>query len=157
MNEQLRLSDDDRMEAVNMLTAHFTAGRLDHLELDDRTDAVLQCETAGELQALFADLPPSSDESDLLTSDFQEAAESEDEQEEREFHDHLIQEILLNEKARRNAEIEIHNQLVQEVNNARMFREEEGDEIFYDRLLQAMKSAYQTRNTAKKSSANESL
>jgi hypothetical protein len=54
---QLRASDADRDAAVDRLAAHGAAGRLDPAELEQRTAAALRARTAGELEALEADLP----------------------------------------------------------------------------------------------------
>ncbi len=53
----LRASDADRERAVQKLTAHAGAGRLDADELEQRVSAALAARTIGELEAVYADLP----------------------------------------------------------------------------------------------------
>ncbi|ONI75600.1 hypothetical protein BWI15_07100 [Kribbella sp. ALI-6-A] len=62
MNEQrpgdnVRIGDREREDAVKRLGEHYEAGRLSSEEHAERIDAVLQAKTAGQLAALFADLP----------------------------------------------------------------------------------------------------
>ncbi len=57
MLHQLRASDAERAEAADLLTKHFTAGRLDRAELDQRLGVALTAKTRGELTALLFDLP----------------------------------------------------------------------------------------------------
>ncbi len=57
MNDHLRLSDTDRIHALQALSTHFTEGRLDNAEFDERTSAVTAARTIGDLRPLFADLP----------------------------------------------------------------------------------------------------
>ncbi|WP_432946943.1 DUF1707 SHOCT-like domain-containing protein [Kribbella sp. CA-253562] len=62
MNEQrpgenVRIGDREREAAVKRLGEHYEAGRLSSEEHAERIDAALQAKTAGELAALFADLP----------------------------------------------------------------------------------------------------
>lgn len=54
---QLRVGDAERNEAVSALGEHFAAGRLDHDELDDRTQAAYAARTRADLERLFTDLP----------------------------------------------------------------------------------------------------
>jgi Domain of unknown function (DUF1707) len=54
---QLRVGDAERNEAVSALGEHFAAGRLDHGELDDRTQAAYAARTRADLERLFTDLP----------------------------------------------------------------------------------------------------
>ena len=56
-SSQLRVGDAERDSAVRALGEHFAAGRLTHDELDERTTAAWSARTAGELTALFSDLP----------------------------------------------------------------------------------------------------
>ena len=55
----LRIGDLERDAAAESLSAHYAAGRLDRVELDDRLAAVYAAKTGGELTPLFADLPGS--------------------------------------------------------------------------------------------------
>ena len=58
----LRVSDADRDRALAELSEHFQAGRLTADEHEERMDLALKARTAGDLAALFTDLPrkPSS-------------------------------------------------------------------------------------------------
>jgi hypothetical protein len=56
-SSQLRIGDAEREEAARILGEHFAAGRLDHQEYDERTDAVWAARTQGDLTPLFRDLP----------------------------------------------------------------------------------------------------
>lgn len=53
----LRVGDTERDEAARALGDHFAAGRLDREEYDERLEAAFAARTAGELAALFRDLP----------------------------------------------------------------------------------------------------
>lgn len=57
MDDNLRLSDNERISAMSALATHFTEGRLDSNEFDERTLAVSQAKTVGEVRPLFEDLP----------------------------------------------------------------------------------------------------
>lgn len=52
-----RIGDAERTAAVNELSDHYAAGRLDRAEFDQRSEAALQARTGAELVPLFADLP----------------------------------------------------------------------------------------------------
>ncbi len=53
----LRIGDLERDAAADALSAHYAAGRLDRVELDDRLAAVYAAKTGGQLAPLFVDLP----------------------------------------------------------------------------------------------------
>jgi hypothetical protein len=53
----LRASDAEREAAVHALTTHFTDGRLDRSEFDERVEAALAARTQRQIETLFADLP----------------------------------------------------------------------------------------------------
>lgn len=53
----VRLSDAEREAAVNALSEHYAAGRLTKDEYDDRSQRAFDARFAGELPALFEDLP----------------------------------------------------------------------------------------------------
>jgi hypothetical protein len=53
----LRVSDDDRERAASEIREHYTQGRLDSDELNDRLQRAYAARTAGELEAVRADLP----------------------------------------------------------------------------------------------------
>lgn len=57
MDDNLRLSDSDRIHALQALSTHYADGRLDNVEFDDRTRVVTTARTVGDLRPLFADLP----------------------------------------------------------------------------------------------------
>jgi hypothetical protein len=56
-SSKLRVGDAERDSAVSALGEHFAAGRLTHEEFDERSTAAWSARTAGELTALFTDLP----------------------------------------------------------------------------------------------------
>ncbi len=53
----LRASDAERRAVADELAKHFTEGRLDQLELDERLDRALRAKTRGQLARPLADLP----------------------------------------------------------------------------------------------------
>ncbi len=53
----LRIGDAERAAAADRLAWHFSHGRLDQAELDERVAGAMQATTAGDLTGLFADLP----------------------------------------------------------------------------------------------------
>lgn len=53
----VRIGDAERERAVTELGEHFTAGRLDRDELDDRLELAWRARTATDLSPLFTDLP----------------------------------------------------------------------------------------------------
>jgi len=53
----LRIGDAERAAAADRLAWHFSHGRLDQAELDDRLGRAMRASTASELTALLADLP----------------------------------------------------------------------------------------------------
>jgi Flp pilus assembly protein TadB len=53
----LRIGDTERAAAADRLAWHFSQGRLDQAELDERLDRAMRAATAGDLTRLFADLP----------------------------------------------------------------------------------------------------
>lgn len=55
--DRLRLSDNNRIHAMSTLGTHFADGRLDDAEFNDRSAAVAEAKTLGELRPLFGDLP----------------------------------------------------------------------------------------------------
>ncbi|HEX2895920.1 MAG TPA: DUF1707 domain-containing protein [Marmoricola sp.] len=54
----LRISDADRDRAIDRLSEHYAAGRLDKDEFDERSDAVWTAKTDADLAPIFADLEP---------------------------------------------------------------------------------------------------
>ena len=57
LDPQVRISDSDRERAMADLAMHYTDGRLEHEEYDERLDAVWTARTRADLAVLFADLP----------------------------------------------------------------------------------------------------
>jgi hypothetical protein len=53
----LRIGDAERAAAAERLAWHFSHGRLDQPELDERLGLVMRASTADDLTGLFADLP----------------------------------------------------------------------------------------------------
>jgi DUF1707 SHOCT-like domain len=53
----MRISDDEREQAVRMLGEHMSVGRLDVEEYGERTARATAAKTRGELTSLFTDLP----------------------------------------------------------------------------------------------------
>ncbi|GAA4522446.1 hypothetical protein GCM10023191_101670 [Actinoallomurus oryzae] len=55
--EWLRIGDAERDQVTTTLREHFSAGRLNPTELEERLAAALEAKTAVELAPLLADLP----------------------------------------------------------------------------------------------------
>jgi hypothetical protein len=55
---ELRVGDADRSRVVDLLSQHYTEGRLDANELKDRIDRAMGAKTRGQLANLLTDLPP---------------------------------------------------------------------------------------------------
>jgi hypothetical protein len=53
----LRIGNAERENAATQLAEHFSAGRLDASEFDDRTRQAYSAKTAADLVPIFADLP----------------------------------------------------------------------------------------------------
>jgi hypothetical protein len=53
----LRIGDDERNKAVELLSEHLSDGRLTQTEFNDRLSVVLQAKTADEIEQAFEDLP----------------------------------------------------------------------------------------------------
>ena len=56
-DENLRIGDAERDEAITLLREHMSAGRVTAEEFDERMSSALSAKTKGELSALFKDLP----------------------------------------------------------------------------------------------------
>jgi hypothetical protein len=56
-DENLRIGDAERDEAITLLREHMSAGRITAEEFDERMSSALTAKTKGELTALFNDLP----------------------------------------------------------------------------------------------------
>jgi hypothetical protein len=57
MNRNVRIGDAERDEAAQALGDHFSAGRLDREEYDERLEAVFAARVGSDLSAVFRDLP----------------------------------------------------------------------------------------------------
>lgn len=54
--DPIRLSDGERKAALRRLRAHYRRGRIDGVELEERTDAIGFARNRGDLRTVFADL-----------------------------------------------------------------------------------------------------
>lgn len=61
MTTEVRIGDTEREAAIAALGEHFTAGRIDKDEYDERTAVAWTARTPGALVPLFADLPEPHD------------------------------------------------------------------------------------------------
>jgi hypothetical protein len=55
--EPIRIGDEERNRAVELLSDHMAEGRLTQSEFNDRLGLVLIAKTAADLEPLFVDLP----------------------------------------------------------------------------------------------------
>jgi Domain of unknown function (DUF1707) len=53
----VRVSDAERAEVADRLARHFSDGRLDQAEFDERVSRAMAAKTFGDFQGLFDDLP----------------------------------------------------------------------------------------------------
>lgn len=56
-DQHLRVSDAERNAVAERLAAHYSDGRLDQAEFDDRVGRAMAAKTRGDLDSLFGDLP----------------------------------------------------------------------------------------------------
>jgi Domain of unknown function (DUF1707) len=56
-DQHIRVSDADRNAVAELLTQHYTDGRLDQAEFDERVGRTMAAKTRGDLAGLFDDLP----------------------------------------------------------------------------------------------------
>jgi hypothetical protein len=56
-DQHLRVSDAERAEVADRLSAHFGEGRLTQAEFDERAGQAMNAKTRGDLRGLFDDLP----------------------------------------------------------------------------------------------------
>ncbi|MEE2057493.1 DUF1707 SHOCT-like domain-containing protein [Rhodococcus artemisiae] len=54
---EIRIGDTERAEALNLLGEHFSHGRLNLSEFEERSAQATAATTRGELEILFTDLP----------------------------------------------------------------------------------------------------
>ncbi|HXZ77961.1 MAG TPA: DUF1707 domain-containing protein [Streptosporangiaceae bacterium] len=60
-NPQMRISDADRAEVADRLSKHYSDGRLDQAEFNERLDRAMNAKTQADLSGLFADLPTANE------------------------------------------------------------------------------------------------
>jgi len=56
-HRDLRVSDAERAEVADRLAKHYSDGRLDQAEFDERIDRAMRAKTESDLSGLFDDLP----------------------------------------------------------------------------------------------------
>jgi Domain of unknown function (DUF1707) len=56
-DQHMRVSDAERQAVSDRLAEHFTAGRLDQAEFDERVGRAMSAKTHADLSGLFDDLP----------------------------------------------------------------------------------------------------
>jgi Domain of unknown function (DUF1707) len=56
-DQNLRVSDAERNAVAERLAAHYSEGRLDQAEFDERVSRAMAAKTRGDLEGLFDDLP----------------------------------------------------------------------------------------------------
>jgi hypothetical protein len=56
--DQIRISDAERHEMTETLAKHYSEGRLDQTEMDERVTKAMSAKTRGDLRGLLDDLPP---------------------------------------------------------------------------------------------------
>jgi hypothetical protein len=60
-HRDLRVSDAERAEVADRLSRHYSDGRLDQAEFDERVDQAMRAKTEADLDGLFDDLPPTDE------------------------------------------------------------------------------------------------
>jgi hypothetical protein len=58
VDPQMRISDADRADVADRLSQHYSDGRLDQPEFNERLDRAMKAKTQADLAGLFTDLPP---------------------------------------------------------------------------------------------------
>jgi DUF1707 SHOCT-like domain len=56
-DQHIRVSDAERQAVTDRLAEHFSAGRLDQAEFDERVGQAMNAKTRADLNGLFDDLP----------------------------------------------------------------------------------------------------
>lgn len=56
-DQHMRVSDADRQAVADRLAEHFSSGRLDQAEFDERVGRAMSAKTRADLDGLFDDLP----------------------------------------------------------------------------------------------------
>src|SRR5260370_18280185 len=59
-HRDLRVSDAERAEVADRLAKHYSEGRLDQAEFDERVDQAMRAKTRSDLTGLFDSLPPTA-------------------------------------------------------------------------------------------------
>jgi|GEM_PF-1707265 len=57
-NAQMRVSDAERSEIAESLSKHYSEGRLNEAEFNERLQQAMSAKTRGDLAGLLTDLPP---------------------------------------------------------------------------------------------------
>jgi len=57
VDPQMRISDADRADVADRLSQHYSDGRLDQAEFNERLDRAMKAKTQSDLAGLFTDLP----------------------------------------------------------------------------------------------------
>ena len=57
VDPQMRISDADRADVADRLSQHYSDGRLDQAEFNERLDRAMKAKTQADLAGLFTDLP----------------------------------------------------------------------------------------------------
>jgi Domain of unknown function (DUF1707) len=57
-NPQMRVSDAERSELADLLSKHYSEGRLDEAKFNERLQQAMSAKTRGDLAGLLVDLPP---------------------------------------------------------------------------------------------------
>jgi hypothetical protein len=61
VDPELRVSDAERADVADRLSKHYSDGRLDQAEFNERLDRAMKAKTQSDLNGLFADLPAAED------------------------------------------------------------------------------------------------
>jgi hypothetical protein len=61
VDPQLRVSDAERADVADRLSKHYSDGRLDQAEFNERLDRAMKAKTQSDLNGLSADLPATED------------------------------------------------------------------------------------------------
>lgn len=67
--DNMRVSDAERAEVADLLGRHYSDGRLDKQEFDERVARAMSAKTRGDLDGLFDDLPDPDSAADTAAHD----------------------------------------------------------------------------------------
>ncbi len=56
--DDIRIGDTERREMADLLGKHYSDGRLDDVEFNERMERAMAAKTRGDLKGLLSDLPP---------------------------------------------------------------------------------------------------